>query len=128
MRGTEAGDTSGPSWSGMVAAGPLTDFPAMIGVIGMAFAVELRRVSRIPGTARIGAMLMKGVLGQIKMAPASRRASKTPGAAWDLSAPLYVKPATRGSHFLRTKYSWNGRIPSSVLILVGTGLIVIVTW
>src|SRR5207247_3128990 len=60
--------------------GPFSDFPPTMGHTASTSRLRARSASRIPGTARIGPMLISGLLGQIRIRPASRIASRTPGA------------------------------------------------
>ena len=84
---TPRADCSNPMLRIMRAAGPFNARPAMIGEI----AIEVQRLRsiafRIPGTARIGPMLMIGFEGQKTIAEAVRIAASTPGAGRACSEP-----------------------------------------
>jgi len=61
-------------------AGPATAAFPMIGLTAATLPRALRSASRIPGTERIGPMLVMGLLGAMMTASAERMASITPGA------------------------------------------------
>jgi hypothetical protein len=68
-------------------AGPVTAAPPTIGLTAAMRARLSRSASRIPGTARIGAMLVTGLLGASSTRSAERIASVTPGAGSASEAP-----------------------------------------
>ena len=57
-----------PSSAIILAVGPLTARPPMIGDTATTGARQAVSAARMPGTARIGSMLMKGLEGQITTA------------------------------------------------------------
>ena len=59
----------------------------MIGLTAATLPRALRSASRIPGTERIGPMLVMGLLGAITTASADKIASMTPGAGSASEAP-----------------------------------------
>ncbi len=107
-------------WS-ILAAGPLTTWPAMIGLMATRVARVASSAERTPGTARIGPMLTKGLLGARMTARASLMASSTPGAGAAESAPAKVTEWTSTSVRRRTMYSWNGNSPSGPVMRVSIG-------
>src|ERR1041384_7824487 len=69
------------------AAGPLMAEVPIIGLTPTTAAVDAFSASRIPGTARIGPMLVIGLLGQTMIFSALAIDSRTPGAGRLLSTP-----------------------------------------
>src|ERR1039458_10128304 len=83
-----------------VPAGPLTAAPPTIGLTAAMRARLSRSASRIPGTARMGAMLVTGLLGASSTRSAARIASITPGAGSASDAPANRTDST-GSWYHR---------------------------
>ena len=77
----------------------------MIGETPIAGAAAAWIAARIPGTARIGSMLMKGFDGHTiaHRSEGSARASSTAPHGRASAAPSNSKPVTAGSHRSRTK-------------------------
>src|SRR6266478_436835 len=94
-----------PSWASILSEGPFRDLPPTMGQTAKPFSLLARRWARISGTARIGPMLISGLLGQMKMRSASRMASRTPRAGNADSTPAKLIPFTIGSARRFTKYS-----------------------
>ena len=98
-------ETSSPRSRIIFAVGPFTARPPMMGETPTTGALAARIASLIPGTARIGSMLMKGLDGQTttqaSAGPESASSTALDGRA--ASAPSNSKPVTAGSHRSRTK-------------------------
>jgi hypothetical protein len=75
----------------------------MIGLTAMIRALVSLNALLIPGTAKIGPMLVIGLLGQRMTADASRIESKTPGAGRHFSTPVKVILWTSSLHRPLTK-------------------------
>jgi hypothetical protein len=71
----------------IAANGPLTALPRMRGLTATVFARAWANAARTPGTARIGPMLTKGLLGAMMTTSAVAIASMTPGAGREASLP-----------------------------------------
>ena len=76
--------------------------------------IACSRAERIPGTAKIGPMLVIGLLGQTIIALALRIAGNTPGAGRLRSAPANRTAVTSLDQRSLTKNSWNEISPSGV--------------
>src|SRR5229473_2186564 len=113
---------SWPSWASILSEGPFRDLPPTMGQTAKTFSLWARSWSRTWGTARIGQMLISGLLGQMMMRSASRMASRTPGAGFADSAPAKRMPRTTGSARRFTRYSWKWSGPSFESMMVGMGL------
>ena len=81
------GDRGNPWAAIRISAGPETAFVPMMGLIATTGALVCFKASTMPGTARIGPMLVTGLLGARSTTVAERMASMTPGAGSDLSTP-----------------------------------------
>src|SRR5206468_10244134 len=94
-------------------------FP-MIGLTATTLAAVSRKASRIRGTARIGPILVMGLLGAIRTASDLVIASSRPGAGLDSEAPAKRTDFT-GSWYRRfTKYSSKLSSPAGVSMRVFT--------
>ena len=98
-------ETSRPSSRIIFAVGPFTARPPTIGETPITGAPAARTASRIPGTARIGSMLMKGLDGHTTTHRNEGSASASSAAPHGRAspAPSKSKPVTAGSHRSRTK-------------------------
>jgi len=113
----------------ILSAGPLTVFPAMIGLIATTGAFVFFISLRIAGIASIGAMLRMGLLGHIMSFCAFLIASSRLGAGLAFSAPSYCTSVTLMLVAFLTKYSWKSNVVLSVMILVLTRSLVIgISW
>ena len=100
---SSAGGT--PSSAIILAVGPLIARPPMIGEIATTGARQAAIAARMPGTARIGSMLMNGFDGQITTASSCSLASaaQSAGVGRASAAPWNSKPVTFGAHRRATK-------------------------
>ena len=96
---------SRPSSRIILVVGPLTAFPLMIGDTATTGAPLALIASRMPGIARIGSMLMKGLDGQTITARTSPESSAAVISAWGRAsaAPSKTSSWTTGRHCRRTK-------------------------
>ena len=101
--------------------GPLTTLPATKGLTATTGASEAAIASRMPGTARIGPMLITGLEGPITIASAARRASATSAVGRASAIPSSSTPSTSGSPRSTIRYSCSPRTPAAVRTLVRTG-------
>ena len=102
-RATPSAETSMPMPRIISAAGPLSARPPIIGEMATAEHFLRRNACLMPGTARMGPMLMIGFEGQNTIAEAERIAARTPGAGRADSAPWKSTPSTLSCALRRTK-------------------------
>ena len=104
------------------AVGPFSTPPATIGLTATTGAAERFIASRIPGTARIGAIEASGLEGPITIASASASAASTSGDGAADSAPRNSRPSTGPSARSWIMNCWKARQPpDGVLTHVRTG-------
>jgi len=77
------------------AVGPLSTSPPTIGLTATTGAFEATSASRMPGTARIGAIEARGLDGPITIALARAIAASASPLARACSAPRYSRPSSR---------------------------------
>ena len=117
-------DASKPLAIISLCAGPEIAALPMIGLTPTTGAWVCSRALRIPGTDKIGPMLVIGLLGQMTIASALRIISSTPGAGFANSAPTKRTEFTSRAQRSLTKNSWNeispcGRLHAGLDTLVG---------
>ena len=94
-----------PSAAIMRSAGPFTALPAMKGQTAIFGALAAFTAAAIPGIARIGATLTRGLDGAITMRSAAAMASRASGVGRAASTPSKRNSRTSGAQRSFTKYS-----------------------
>ena len=99
-------------------AGPLIARPPISGLTATDGTRRRSTAARTSSTARIGQMLMNGLLGQTTIRSACSIASTTPDAGVASSSPSKRTRSTSSVWRRATNHSWNGNEPSGVSIQV----------
>ena len=97
------------------AVGPFRTSPPTIGLTATTGASVASSASRIPGTARIGAIDASGFDGPITIARAPAIAPSASGLGAACSAPRNSRPSTAPAACWRIMNSWNAHQPADAL-------------